>query len=246
MANDLYVSSTGGLARVRELDIVANNLANADTAGFKRDRAVFESDFESALRTVKDRLTGGVPGRVFVRSAEASVDFSQGPIAETGDPLSVAIQGRGFFEVLAPEGVRYTRAGSFVINTDGLLSTPDGYPVVGDGGPVAVGDRPVEIRANGQVIDDAGEVLGAIGLVDFADSSTLEKVGRTLFRARNEESRLGIENPRLVPKSIEGSNVNPARELGAMTILQRSFDIVMQTMRAADRNTEQLIREVSQ
>lgn len=245
MGSDLYVAVSGASARLRELDVVANNLANADTVGFKRDSALFEATLESALREPDGSRVAGPPGRAFVHLRGVAVDRSAGGVVMTGSPLDVAIDGPGFFEIETAAGPRYTRAGAFVVKASGELATPDGLVVAGESGPISVGDRPVRILPSGEVVDDANATLGRLRVVDFPESALLEKEGRNLLRPSSGTSPTPADSPRFIPGAIESSNVEPVHELARMVILHREFDIAMQVLQADDQATKGLIREVS-
>lgn len=245
MSTDLYLALSGAMTRLRELDVVANNLANAETTGFKRETPIFAVALEASLRDVTRERVGGVPGRVFAETRATRLDLAPGPIARTSGPLDVAIDGPGFFEVETPAGPRYTRAGSFVVDPQGRLTTPDGFPVLGTGGPIAVGDRPVEIRASGAVVDDREDEVGRLRVVRFDAPENLVKEGSGLFRAGEDLAPLPVENPELIERSLERSNVRPVEELASLVALQRSFDAAMRVLETGDRVTGQLLREVS-
>ena len=247
MGDSIYVSASGAVSRLRQLEVVANNLANADTTGFKADRAIFHSALESALLGPEGEIAGA-PGSVFVHPSESVTNHSAGGIQRTGSPLDVAIQGPGFFAVDTPAGVRYTRAGSFAVDGDGNLATPDGHPVLGEGGPISLGDEAGRITSSGEVTNDRGEVLGRLRVVEFSpeDLGILEKEGSTLFRAPAEAVGLPTDAPELIEGSLEGSNVSPIHEMAVLMLLQRSYEATMQVLQSDDQATESLIREVSE
>ncbi len=243
---ELYVSTSAVVARLHELDVVANNLANVETLGFKSDRAVFQSALESQIRNADGELASGAPARAFVQTAGVATNHEPGKVVQTGGHLDAVIDGPGFFVVGTPEGVRYTRAGSFVVNAQGELATLDGHPVLGDGGPIRAGDRSLRILPSGELAEPNGTVVGRLRVEEFEDPGLLRKAGQNLFQAPPEAVGLPVETPRVLPGSLESSNVQPIRELATMLILQRSFDATMQVLRSDDQATDQLIREFSQ
>lgn len=244
MSGDLYVAASGAIARLHELDVVANNLANANTIGFKADGALFSAALESALGDASGRPTPGAAGRAFVSARGLAPDASAGSVQATGSPLDVAIQGDGFFSVETPSGTRFTRAGSFVVDAEGRLTTPQGFPVLGSGGVLSVGSRPVEIRASGELVDDQGSPLGSLALVRFADLGQLAKDGQNLWRALPGVEPEDVDAPQLLERSVEASNVVPVRELARLVVLQRAFDTAMQVLQAQDQSTGSLLREI--
>ncbi|MDJ0866938.1 MAG: flagellar hook-basal body protein [Myxococcota bacterium] len=245
MSSDLYVSLAGALARLRELDVVANNLANVDTPGFKRDRISFEAALETTIEDLEPSVEGA-PGRVFTAFGPAGVDFRAGAVARTGAPLDAAIDGPGFFEVDTPSGPRFTRAGSFSVNGAGQLATADGHAVRGDAGPIAVGDRSVTIASSGEVLDEQQRALGRLQIVDFDEPALLEKEGANLFRAPAALVPEAVPGARLIPNSVERSNVQAVEELAHLVTLQRAFDIAVRAMQSDDEATQRLIQEISQ
>jgi flagellar basal-body rod protein FlgF len=245
VSGNLYVSASAALARLRQLDVVANNLANVDTAGFKRDFATFESVLESSVQDLSGRATPGATGRVFVDTSGVGTDFARGAVQQTGGALDVAIDGAGFFEVQTPEGPRYTRAGSFEVDASGQLVTTAGHPVQGEGGPIAIGDRPVSFTASGELVDDTGDAVGRLKVVRFDDPSKLTKEGTNLFVATPGTAPLAIDDADFLPGTVEVSNVQPVRELAQMVILQRAFDSAMQVLAADDRATGRLLQEIA-
>ena len=246
MSDELYVSTSGAVSRMTQLEILANNLANAETVGFKADHVVFETALESALRGQKGRPTPGAPGRSFVRTRQIATDFRSGGFDATGGPLDVAIEGPGFFAVETPSGVRYTRAGNFKVTPDGLLASMDGHPVLGDGGPISVGSRPVHIMRSGEVVDDRENILGRLRVERFDDPNLLVKEGGNLFRAPPLAVGLPVDEPSLREGSLERSNVQPVHEVAVLMMLQRAFEANLQAIRSDDRTLERLIQEVSQ
>ncbi len=245
MSGNLYVSASAALARLRQLDVVANNLANADTAGFKRDYATFEAVLESSVQDLAGRAAPGAPGRVFVDTAGVGTDHSRGSVQQTGGALDVAIDGEGYFELQTPGGVRYTRAGAFEVDRSGQLVTPDGDAVQGEGGAITIGDRPVSFTASGELVDDSGEVVGRLKVVRFGDLSKLTKEGANHFVATPGAGPTPVEDADFLPGTVEVSNVQPVRELARMVILQRAFDSAMQVLAADDRATGRLLQEIA-
>jgi flagellar basal-body rod protein FlgG len=245
MSTNLYVSTSAAVSRLSQLEILANNLANSDTTGFKADRPLFEATLESAILDTQGNPAPGAPGLSFVGQSGVRTDHTGGSVWHTGRPLDVAIEGPGFFLVDTPAGARYTRAGSFVVDAEGNLATPAGYPVLGEGGPIAVGDRPVRILAGGQVSDDENKLVGQLRLEEFDDPSLLSKEGDGLFLAPPLAVGLPMERISLAEGALERSNVQPVRELASLIILQRAFDVSMKILRSDDAATERLLQEVS-
>ncbi|MDJ0847864.1 MAG: flagellar basal-body rod protein FlgF [Myxococcota bacterium] len=243
MGSDIYVAASGATARLRDLEVVSNNLANADTIGFKRNRAQFRTALESLLQERDGSRIGGAAGRAYVGLRSPGPDFAQGPTTDTGAPLDVAIRGEGFFAVETPQGPRYTRAGSFQVASDGKLVDREGRPVLGRSGPLRVGGSPVEILASGEIVDDRGLPRGRLAVFRFEDPGVLVKEGLAIFRADGVEPE-AARDAELAPRSLERSNVKAVEELARLIVLQRAFDASMQTLRRQDESIERLLQEV--
>jgi len=244
MGSDIYTAASGAIARMHDLDVTANNLANVDTPGYHRDLTVFEVALESALRAAEGGTVKGPPARAMVGIASSSPDTGSGALTNTGAPLDAAILGPGWFEIATPDGLRYTRAGSFGVDPQRRIVTPDGHPLQGDGGAIRIGAGTPEITGSGEVRDSTGASLGRIRVVDFLEPSGLVKEGRNLYRTLPEAGPFQIENPLLAERTLERSNVVAVAELGRLVQLQRAFDASMQMMTQQDRATERLLREV--
>lgn len=245
MGDSLYVMSSGAAARLQQLDIVANNLANSDTVGFKRDTPLFTSAFEAALRDAQGVDIPGAPGTSYVGMSEVRTDHRSGPVTQTGAPLDASISGPGFFRIETPAGVRYTRAGNFRVDEQGVLVTPVGYSVLGRRGSIDAGAPGAHIEADGRVLDTRGRPLGTLEVVTFDDPSVLSKEGNNIFRAPDDVDPTEVKAPSLIPGSTEKANVQPVQELAALVILQRAFDAALQGLESEDQLSERLIREVS-
>jgi flagellar basal body rod protein FlgG len=241
--SDIYVSASGAIARLHDLDVVANNLANVDTTGFRRDLTIFEVAVQSALRDVDRETVPGSPGSAMTGISASTSDYGSGPITQTGKPLDVAILGPGWFEVETPDGLRYTRAGAFAVDPEQRIVTPDGHPVLGPGGPLQAGAGIPELLASGDLVDSTGASLGRLKLVDFERVGLLVKDGHNFYRALDGAGPIDIE-PQLAARSIERSNVSAVSEMSRLVILQRAFDASMQILQQQDRSTERLLREI--
>jgi flagellar basal-body rod protein FlgF len=244
MGSNTYISASGATARFRDLDVVSNNLANIGTPGFKRGESIFRAAFEASLRSAEGRLQSGAPASAFVATDLVGTDFGRGSADRTGAPLHAMIDGPGFFEIETERGPRYTRAGNFVVNRQGELAAPTGDPVLGEGGVIVVPDGDARIEPTGDVIDRNGNVLGRLQVVEFQNLQGLEKEGLGLFRAGEEMEPLPLERPILIPGSVEGSNVEGARELATLVILQRAFETNLQAMQTDDETTRRLIEGI--
>lgn len=220
-----YVALSRMDAQSRALDVVADNIANASTPGFKASRVVFSDWLD-------------VQGGIAATPGERSVDFTQdratyrdarqGPITRTGNPFDIAISGDGFFTVNTAQGPRLTRAGRFSPMPDGTLADADGNPVLdAQGQPIrlAPGDTRVTITADGTVSTESGPV-GKIGVVQPADPNKLQAEGGRRLRADTPTQQVAA--PGLIQGAVEDSNVQPIVEITRMMTLLREFQFTSQ------------------
>jgi flagellar basal-body rod protein FlgF/flagellar basal-body rod protein FlgG len=223
MNNGIYAASTGLLARTQELDLAANNLANANTTGFRGEHVSFQSQLMTASTSISTRAVSsyGVLG-------SPRTDFSQGSLQQTGNPLDLALEGSGFFAVQAPNGVQYTRNGNFHLTPDGALVTQQGYPVLGNNGPVTLPSGNAEISPAG-VISVNGDVAGQLQLTDFDPSVPLTSLGDAYFSAPSAAatpaSQLNVRQG-----SLESSNVNPVESAVGLIEIQRNAEMMQRAL----------------
>lgn len=245
------------------IDALANNLANASATGFRQviTRLAEPAGAAQAGAAGRDAIaatgnrepgsggtggTGGAGGTGSVSPAGTPrwapvtradlshvLDARPGPMQPSGRDTDVAVMGRGFFEITTAEGPRYTRNGSFILDSERRLTTPDGRPVAGDGGEIRIDGGDFTIGADGTVSVD-GQNVGRIKLVDFADPSKLEHMGDSLLKAPADMAAqpLAAADTIMAQGHVEGSNVNPIDTLVAMIEAQRAFEIqskVLQT-----------------
>lgn len=244
MGSDAYISASGAGAKLRDLDVVSNNLANVGTPGFKRSESIFRAVLEASLRQQDGDIVPGEPGQAYVSTDLVGTDFARGSVERTGSPLHALIDGRGFYEVETPGGVRYTRAGNFIVNREGLLATPSGFPVQGQEGPIAVRDSGARIDPNGAIVDSTGNAIGRLKVVDFEDLQALVSEGQSVYAAPEEAGERPVDEPVVIPGSIEGSNVNASRELATLVMLQRAFETNLRAMQVDDETTQRLIEGI--
>jgi flagellar basal-body rod protein FlgF len=244
MGSNGYISASGASAQLRDLDVVANNLANVGTPGFKRSHSVFRSALEASLRDAAGRTQPGAKASAFVATDSVSSDFARGSAENTGSPLHAMIDGPGFFEIETTAGPRYTRAGNFMVNREGFLATPAGDAVMGENGPIALTSSDAMIEPNGTIIDSLGNVSGRIKVVDFENTHALNREGESVFSSTEESGQIEVAQPAFIPRSVEGSNVQSSKELAAMVMLQRAFETNLRAMQVNDETTQQLIEGI--
>jgi len=234
MIKGIQTAETAMRPKMARMEVIANNLANVNTTGFKRDRLFVQMLNDSVGG--KTDAAGDLDG---VRVTEG-VDFSEGSLRQTGNPLDMAIQGRGFFAVNTPGGVRFTRSGSFRLSPDGSLVNADGYQVEGTGGVIRfpgiekLQQATVSIAETGEVMIDK-DPIGRLRIVEFADTSVLSKESASLFRAAPGALMIEGSSASAVRQGVlEESNVDGVEEMIAMTELQRSFDTDQKVLQALD------------
>ncbi len=215
MSGGAYSALSGMRTRLEELDRLAFDLANVSTAGYKTERAskkaVERNEFATALEAAVD-----------VVSSSTKIDFSSGPIANTGRDLDVAIDGPGFFEIETERGLRYTRNGGFQRRADGVLATAEGEPVIGDGGPITVGTGAVSVSPDG-TIKSGTAIVGRLRVVEFESERDLIRESGSRFRALTGAEATETE-PRVISGALEQSNVSIVDRMAALTELSRGFE----------------------
>jgi flagellar basal-body rod protein FlgF len=230
MANALLIGLSRQTALNRELEVVANNIANLDTTGYKSDGSVFE-EFLMPIANAPG-FQGSDRRLSYVQDRATWHNFAPGPLRQTGNPLDVAIDGDAFFVVQTNRGERYTRNGSFQINASGELVTSNGDRVVGDGGPIQFQptDNNISINPDGSITVREGALAtsdaarGKLRLVRFENVQGLRKDGSNLFAPPNgvtpEDTPTSV---RVVQGALEGSNVRPILEMARMVEVTRTY-----------------------
>jgi flagellar basal-body rod protein FlgF len=227
MDNALYVGLSRQMTLRRELDIVANNIANADTTGFKVESLLVKTEPKAPAVT----LDGPKPVK-FVVDVGVARDFGQGSLRTTGSPLDLAIEGQAFFKINTPDGERYTRDGHFRLDDSGKVTTQNGQPVADAGGGELLIDPqkgPIAIAADGTVSQGI-EQVGKIGVVRFDSLSVLEKTGDNLYRNTSNQQAQAAPDARLHQGMLEGSNVNTITQITKMLEVTRAYESMAKMM----------------
>ncbi len=233
MPTGIYIAYTGATAAQAQLDVIANNVANASTTGYRRDQALFDTVLGAAMP--------------FARTQSGQIDLSPGTHQPTNNPLHAAIDGDGFFVVQDAQGNElFTRRGDFRLNAAGELVLPNGLPVLGQSGTLAVppGSR-AELRGDGTLTTQSGPV-GRLRVVRFAEPAALSKVGESLIAAGPTAGQEELDRPRVAVGFVEGSNVNLTAEMVALTLATRSFEATMQALRINDELTQRMIQAINE
>lgn len=216
MDNGIYIALSKQLAQFRQMAVIAGNVANVNTAGYQGDQMLFRDYLAPDVNRKKN---------TFTQDYDTYRDTKAGKMIVTGNPLDLAIVGKGYFEVETPLGRRFTRAGNFTINGQNTLVNAEGYPVMMQGGqPLQLeeDDVVVEVREDGVIMVD-GEERGNISVVDFENEQLLQKVGNSLYSS--EEDPLPIEVPTVAQGTLEGSNVEPVSEITQMITTMRRVGV---------------------
>jgi flagellar basal-body rod protein FlgG len=262
------------------LDAISNNLANLDTDGYKRDVAVHKSFAELLLRRMDDdgvKLNpfgagdaAPIVGKIGtgVENNELYTEFEQGALKETDNDFDLAMDGKGFFAIQTPYGERYTRNGSFVLGKEGLLETKEGYPVLGENGPINIKANNFKVDKDGNVYvnknfqDDPFRLvsreentwdglqrLDTLKIVDFPKDRFIAKQGSSLWRSTDvsgEPAVLGAgSRPTVTQGYVEASNVNPVLEMVQMIDVNRAYEANQKTIQAEDSMLGKLINETA-
>jgi flagellar basal-body rod protein FlgF/flagellar basal-body rod protein FlgG len=253
MQNALLVGLSRQVALGRELDVIANNIANINTTGFKADGSVF-GEYISPTASA-DNFMGADRRVSFVQDRATWVDLSQGPLERTNNPLDVAVNGKGYLVVQTPRGERYTRNGALQINNVGELVTSEGYQVLGESGPITFQpkDRNITISEDGTISALEGSNAatdsqrGQLRLVSFDQPGQLQKDGSSTFTAPANAAPQADKTSRIVQGAVEKSNVRSVIEMSRMIEVTRSYTQVANMLaQAADtrRNAIEKLADV--
>lgn len=239
----LTTAAASGLqSRMDAIDMLANNLANASTSGFKADREFYSTYLSPEIATSTNPAVGPAP--VVQRQW---TDFAQGTITNTGNETDLAISGVGFFSVNGPNGPLYTRNGNFLISKQGNLVTAEGYPVRLVGGqPLQVQmNSPLQISADGDVSQD-GNSLGQLELVNFADPTQLSKAAAAYFQTSDPSIKpTPATTAQVWQGRVETSNYAPAEAAARMVSLLRNFEMLQKAVKIGSDMNRQAIEEVA-
>ena len=251
--NALQIAARGMMAQQRNTEVVANNLANMNTTGYKRRRTEF-SDLiytvserkPSASSRAGDAVPAGVVTGQGVRMSSVYRIIEQGNMTATDNTFDLAIQGKGYFQVLLPNGdTAYTRDGTFQLSGQGQLVTHDGFAVQ-PGISVPLEAIDVTINASGEVLatlagEDEPANVGTIQIATFPNQGGLEALGDNLFRESPSSGPANVDNPSragfgsLLQGFVESSNVNPIDEIAALILAQRAYEMNSKVIQAADK-----------
>jgi flagellar basal-body rod protein FlgG len=252
MNRGIYPILSGALAHERRMQVFANNMANVNTAGFKQDEQAFKTILPKyhAVMPMGGRTVGlaqqimarpfGPTERAFVAPHQIKTTFEPGRVRLTGNPLDIAIQGRGFLEVDTPQGPRYTRNGMLSLDHDRRLVTGLGHPVMGTKGEITIPPGKLEISEQGDIKVD-GKPVATIKVMEFPDDDMPQKSSDGLFVS---EKGTVSKNPQIQVGHIEESNVNSIGEMVKMIQGMRNYESTQKLIQTLDRMAEVAIQDV--
>ena len=246
MDNALLIGLSRQTAMMREMSVIASNLANMNTTGYKSQSTLFDQYLMPVASEQSPDKTLS-----FVQDYGQFRNFADGEMKQTGNPLDVAINGEGLFKVQTPQGVRYTRDGHFELDNSGQLVTEQGDPVLTDAGsPITFSsdEGHITIARDGTItttrdgITASEQQRGKLALVSFGNMQTLKNEGDNLYSTTEAEQP--VTDPHIVQGSLEGSNVKPIAEMTNMMEVMRSYERAQNLMQAADDMRRQAISQI--
>jgi len=231
------IAASGLRSRMESLEMLANNVANASTAGYKGDREFYslyiapEANTDATMPLIERPWT----------------DFSQGTLRATGNPLDLAFAGKGFFSVNGPSGPLYTRNGGFQVAANGVLVSSEGYAVRGTGGAVVnvAGSSPLEISSDGTV-RQGGNIIGQLEISDFTSTAGLVKQGNNYFRAGQPSARSAAPPETVIRQGhLEDSNSGSAEAAVRLIGVMRQFEVLQKAVSLGGEMNQRAIQEVA-
>ncbi|GMT42796.1 MAG: flagellar basal body rod protein FlgG [bacterium] len=254
MDRGAYVAVSGSMAQERAMDVIANNLANINTGGYKADRVLFETYLQKNMspganirspQDIKSSSPQPAADSTYIVTSQVYTDFSQGPLRRTDRLFDVALMSDGFIAVETDAGERYWRGGTTQVNQKGELVTPDGYRLLDiNKKPVTVGLVKFRITEDGTILNEQNLPITKIRLVDFPDKSTLIKQGSGLYSA--SDSKKAVQSQASIRQGFtEGSNINPVAEMTRMITALRAYEAFRKSIQSDDEMTARLIGDVA-
>ena len=240
MENAQLINLSRQIALRRQMDVVANNMANINTTGFKAQEILFEEWVNPVARD--QDFIGRDQQLSFTEDWATMTDMAPGAFAQTGSPLDVALEGDGFFVVETPAGERWTRSGAFQLNTDGMLVDLSGNPVMGEGGQITFDPTETEfqIAADGTILTSNGS-KGKLRIVEFDDPRVLTREGNNLYSGG--EPLANVET-RAIQGFVERSNVSGVTEMAEMIRVNRAYQTLASIMEREDQLRSAAIRRL--
>jgi len=245
----LYTACSGMMLQMTRQDVLANNLANVNTAGYKKD-TVISQEFPSLLlkrmgettrqgslpRPVKPQDIGSLGTGAAVH--QIVTDHSTGSYKATENPFDLALGPDCYFSIETPEGVRYTRNGSFTVDSDGMLVNTNGLPVLGTDGYIYI-DGDFVVDEHGNLVQD-GVTIDTLDIVRFPDQAGLMKIGDDLYAAGDQVPE-PPDDPQVIQGYLESSNVNAVKEMVDLITVVRAYEVMQKVVQAEDQTLDRLI-----
>lgn len=249
MGEYIYPTIASGIAQENRLEVLANNLANVNTIGYKADRPIFDISYLSGQGNVSQGLgkkdLSSFSDNFIVTLAGLKIDFAPGTFINTGNNFDLAIEGDGFFVLDTPKGKRYTRQGSFGLNAQGVLVNELGYPVSGERGEITINGGQVHISNDG-VVQVNGKEIDKIQVVDFPKPYALKKEGGAIFVAPPGQEEMSMEDEIFKIKQgyLEMANVNAIKELTEMMGVLRAYESYQKIIQTLTEANSKAINQV--
>lgn len=240
MENAQLIGLSRQIALQRQMDVVANNIANINTTGFKSEQLLFE---EYLMPVARDRDFAALDQQLSYTDDWTTIhDMAGGALVETGNPLDVALQGEGFLAVETAAGERYTKSGSLAIDATGILVDLDGNPVLGNGGPIqfAASETDIVIGEDGSISSSAG-LKGKLRIVEFADAQSTTREGSNLWAGTNPVEATATS---VLQGRLEKSNVSGVSEMSEMIRVQRAYESVASLISKQDEQRRTAIQKL--
>ena len=238
MIKGIYTSASGMLPRMLKQETFANNMANINTVGYKKD-GVFLHKFKQAQEGLITDLDWEIP-----MVHDVYIDFAQGEVHQTKETLDVAIEGSGFFVIQTPDGEQYSRNGKFSLTPEGVLVDKNGFEVLSDSGPITIAGDEIVISQDGTVSGD-GASIAKIRVVDFKQPYSFNKTGFGYFISTDESgAAFNSENYQIRQGYIEGSNVNIIEQMVDMLISFRAYEAGQKAIQAQDETLNKAVNDV--
>lgn len=239
MENSLYIALSKQRTLGQSMNMIANNVANINTPGYKAQRIMFNEYVQDKVQGIQEPISMVMDGDQYMESAQGSLRY-------TGNNTDVAIQGDGFFSVTGPGNQEmYTRAGNFAINVEGELVTQEGFPVLGDGGTITIpeGTKDILVAEDGTITGDEG-AIGKLKISEFDDVQALAAHGYGLYKT--DQAPKEAENSRVVHGAVEKSNVAGVREITDMIEVSRSYQSIQRTIQTEHDRIREMIKALTQ
>jgi len=240
MIKGMRISASGMLPRLKKQDIIANNIANAGTSGFKKDNMFVREMTRAEKKLAPKKSDWQTP-----IGDQEYIDYRPGIFDRTGNPLDLAIEGDGFFTLESENGsTLLTRSGTFMVDSEGFISYPGGYKLTSEGGPIQVGNGTVNVSENGDVEVD-GLNVGKIVPGTVTDIDKLQKVGRSMFTVGEGTELLASRRPTIQQGYLETSNVDIVSEMVEMIMSYRAYEANAKAIQSQDSSLDHLFNKVA-